>query len=132
MCLTLVVAASLEVEHGIENLRATSSDGFKDPPDYGKYIPAVHYFSAFVCGFPHLWSLEELWYLNNMPWESFKPFVDAFNQKRRDLVRTVYLLMDESMSAWRPKTSTTDSSPNITFKPRKPKPLGMIFKMGLK
>ena len=130
VCVTLVIAASLEVEHGIENLWATSADGFKDPPDYGKYIP-VHYFRAFVCGFPHLWSPEELWYSNNIPWESFKPFVDAFNQKRRDLVRTVYLLMDESMSAWRPKTSATGGLPNITFEPRKPKPLGTMFKNGV-
>ena len=120
MCIALVVTASLEVEHGIENLWATSSDGFKDPPDYGKFLP-IHYFRAFVCGFPHLWSPEELWYSNNMPWESFKPFVDSFNQKWRDLVRTVYLLMDESLSAWCPKTSATGGLPNITFEPRKPK-----------
>jgi hypothetical protein len=130
VCVTLVIAASLEVEHGIENLWATTSDGFKDPPDYGKFIP-VHYFRAFVCAFPHLWSPEELWYSNNMPWDSFKPFVEAFNQKRRDLVRTVYLLMDESMSAWRPKTSATGGLPNITFEPRKPKPLGTMFKNGV-
>ena len=70
VCVTLVIAASLEVEHGIENLWATLLDGFKDPLDYGKYIP-VHYFRAFICGFPHLWSPEKLWYSNNMPWESF-------------------------------------------------------------
>ena len=65
-----------------------------------------------------------------MPWESFKPFVDFFNQKRRDLVRMVYLLMDESMPAWHPKTSATGGLPNITFKLRKPKSLGTMFKNG--
>ena len=104
VCVTLVIATLLEEENGIENIWLTTSDGFKDPPNYGKFIP-VHYFRAFVCGFPHLWSEEEMWYSNNMPWESFKPFVDSFTQKWRDLVRTVYLLMDESMSAWQPKAS---------------------------
>ena len=40
--------------------------------------------------------------------------------------------MDESMSAWQPKTSATGGLPNITFEPRKPKPLGTWFKNGVK
>lgn len=112
------------------NLWNTTSDGFKDPADYGKYVPQ-HYFRAFVLGFPHLWSPEQLWYSNDVPWDCFLPFVQAFNQKRRELLRTVYLLMDESMSAWRPKTSASGGLPNITYEPRKPKPLGTMFKNGV-
>ncbi len=47
------------------------------------------------------------------------------------MLHTVYLLMDESMSAWRPKTSATSRLPNVTYEPRKPKPLGTIFKNGI-
>ncbi len=47
------------------------------------------------------------------------------------MLKTVYLIMDESMSAWQPKTSKTGGLPNITYEPRKPKPLGTIFKNGL-
>ena len=130
VCVTLIIAASLEVEHGIENLWKTTTDGFMSPSDYGQYIP-VHYFRAFVVGFPHLWSPEEYWYSDTIPWDSFKPFVEAFNAKRRALLKTVYFLMDESMSAWRPKTSATGGLPNITFEPRKPKPLGTMFKNGV-
>ncbi len=43
----------------------------------------------------------------------------------------VYLLMDESMSAWRPKTLATGGLPNVTYEPRKPKPLGTMFKNGV-
>lgn len=125
-----MITACLEVEHGIENLWSNKSDGFKEPSDYGKYIPQ-HYFRAFVCGFPHLWSPEHLWYSDNVPWESFLPFVQAFNQKRRELLKTVYLLMDESMSAWRPKTSATGGLPNVTLEPRKPKPLSTMLKNGV-
>ena len=90
------------------------------------------YFNAFICGFPHLWSPEHLWFSDNVPWECFKPFVEAFNQTRCDLLTTVYLLMDESMSAWRPKTTKTGGLPNITYEPRKPKPLGTMLRNGVK
>jgi hypothetical protein len=130
VCVTLVIAASLEVEHGVENLWSTTSIGLRQPADFGQYIPQ-NYFKAFICGFPHLWSPEHLWYSDNIPWDCFLPFMQAFNQKRRDMLKTVYLIMDESMSAWRPKTSKTGGLPNITFEPRKPKPLGTMFKNGV-
>ncbi len=72
-----------------------------------------------------------MWYLEHVPWDSFVPFVEAFNQKRRELLRTVFLLMDESMSAWRPKTLATGGLPNVTYEPRKPKPLGTMYKNGV-
>jgi len=40
----------------------------------------------------------------------------------------VLLMLDESMSAWRPKTSKYGGLPNYTFEPRKPVPLGTMFK----
>ena len=128
--MALVIAGTLEVEHGIENLWSSTSNGFKQPSNFGQYIP-LNYFRAFVLGFPHLWSPEVYWYSDHMPWESFLLFVEAFNQKRRELLSTVYLLMDESMSAWRPKTSQFGGLPNLTFEPRKPKPLGTMFKNGV-
>jgi hypothetical protein len=41
------------------------------------------------------------------------------------------LLLDESMSGWRPKSTKLGGFPNITYKPRKPKPLGTMFKNGV-
>ncbi len=35
------------------------------------------------------------------------------------------------MSAWRPKTSAMGGLPNVTYKPRKPKLLGTMFKNGV-
>jgi hypothetical protein len=130
ICITLVIAASLEVEHGIVNLWSTTSTGFKHPANYGQYLPQ-NYFRAFICGFPHLWSPEHLWYSESVPWECFKPLLNAFNQRRRDLLHMVYLLMDGSMSALRPKTSATGGLPNVTYELRKPKPLGTMFKNGV-
>ena len=36
VCVSLVIAVSLEVEHGIENLWSTRSNGFKQPTYYGQ------------------------------------------------------------------------------------------------
>jgi hypothetical protein len=40
------------------------------------------------------------------------------------------VMLDESMSGWRPKTSKLGGIPNITFEPRKPTTLGTIFRNG--
>ena len=84
-----------------------------------------------MCGFPHLWSPREYWYAENVSWESFVPLVQAFNGKRIDLIKSTYLVLDESMSGWRPKTTKTGGLPNITYEPQKPKPLGTMFKNGV-
>ena len=51
-----MITASLEVEHGIENLWSIELTGFKAASDYRHFVPKV-FFKAFVCGFPHLWRL---------------------------------------------------------------------------
>jgi len=40
-------------------------------------------------------------------------------------------MLDESMSGWRPKTSNLGGLPNYTFEPRKPTPLGIMFRDGV-
>jgi hypothetical protein len=40
-------------------------------------------------------------------------------------------MLDESMIAWRPKTSKLGGLPNYTYEPRKPVPLGTMFKNGV-
>ena len=46
-------------------------------------------------------------------------------------MKAVLLLLDESMSGWRPKTSKLGGLPNYTFEPRKPVPLGTMFRNGV-
>ena len=46
-------------------------------------------------------------------------------------MKSVYMVLDESMSAWRPKTSQYGGQPNLTYGARKPKPLGTMFKNGV-
>ena len=63
------------------------------------------------------------------PWWKFKTAVNSFNAIRKERCISSYLkVFDESMSAWRPRTSKTGGLPNISFILRKPEPLGTEFK----
>lgn len=63
------------------------------------------------------------------PWAWFRPVVDDFNAKRREVMqRGLILVLDESMSANRPCKDKTGGLPNLSFIARKPKPLGTKFK----
>jgi hypothetical protein len=66
---------------------------------------------------------------NHDPWYMFSKFIAAFNNNRANLIAaSVIKLLDESMSAWRPRKYKTGGSPNISFILRKPEPLGTEFK----
>ena len=85
----------------------------------------------FLSVFPHMQSPEHLWYSVNVPWESFTSFVEAaFNAWQQQLLKTIYMLLDESMLAWQPKTTKFGRLPNLTLEPMKP--LGTMFKNGVK
>ena len=61
----------------------------------------------------------------------FVPRLQTYNDQRRTLIRAVLLILDESISAWCPKTSKLGCIPNISYKPRKPIPLGNMFNNGV-
>jgi hypothetical protein len=55
--------------------------------------------------------------------------VDGFNTNRHDWVAaSARKTLDESMSAFRPRTSKTGGLPHLSFILRKPEPLGTEFK----
>jgi hypothetical protein len=63
------------------------------------------------------------------PWNMVLLFVDGYNKNRHDWVAaSVRKVLDETMSAYRPRTSKTGGWPNISFILRKPEPLGTEFK----
>jgi hypothetical protein len=63
------------------------------------------------------------------PWWEIRFMVNAFNKNRNTKVAaSVYKVMDESMSSFRPQTSKTGNLPHISYIMRKPKPLGTEFK----
>ena len=128
-----MIASTNEVERGIDNLwRTGESDGLKQYPNYGQYIPK-NWFKAFQHAFPYVWAHMKYWYMDrkDVPWDMFAPFVETYNATRRNLVRVLYLVLDESMSGWRPKSTKTGGLPNITFEPRKPVNLGTMIRNGV-
>jgi hypothetical protein len=130
VCYTLLIAAASEIEIGLENLwRSGPSGGRHNYPDFGKYIP-VNYFKAFQHAAAYCWCDESLWYLpkDDKPWEVILPFIQAFNDTRKELLNVALLVLDESMSGWRPKVSTLGGIPNITYEPRKPVDLGTMIR----
>ena len=128
LMVTLLVKAATECVSGVDNLFASGKD--KDPktfPDYGQYVPK-HEFQAFMYVLPFLWADEEFWYRDprTLPWEVMMPFVTKVNALRAMLMHVLYMVLDETMWGWRPKTSVTGGFPNITHEPRKPVDLGAM------
>ncbi len=66
---------------------------------------------------------------NHDPWYMISMLIEDFNNNRGKMVAaSVVKLLDESMSAWRPRKSKTGGLPNISFILQKPEPLGTEFK----
>jgi hypothetical protein len=65
------------------------------------------------------------------PWYKFRRFVEAFNEnRRRTVITSKSIVIDESMSAFRPRTTARGGLPNTSYVKRKPKPLGSALQMG--
>ena len=66
----------------------------------------------------------------NDKWNEIRPLTDGFNENRRLIIASsVVQVLDESMSAFRPRTTKQSLLPHISFIARKPKPLGTEFKV---
>ncbi len=132
-CYLLMIASATEICNGVENLwKKGPSIGRHEYPDFGQYIP-VNYFKAFCSAAPFCWSEPKYWYeeSRDVPWDVFLPCLADFNAKRQRLIKTVLMVVDESMSGWRPKTTKFGGLPNYTYEPRKPVPLGTMFRNGV-
>lgn len=61
------------------------------------------------------------------PWFKFSGAIEEFNEIRRnELCCSLWVSVDETMSAWKPRKTATGGLPNISFIVRKPEPLGKI------
>jgi Transposase IS4 len=133
-CFLLLLAAVGEVKLGIDNLwkKGPCPGGRRDYADFGRYVP-VMYFKAWQSAMPFMWCDKKTWYeeRRNLTWDVFLPMLKQYNEKRQGLFKTSMLMLDESMSGWRPKTSKHGGLPNITWEPRKPVPLGTQLRNGV-
>ena len=106
ICVTLMIAGANEVHNGVASLwKQGLSYGFRDYPNIAQFLPK-NYFKAFVHAFPFMWADRRFWYMsrNDLPWDVFQPFVNKYNSLRRKMTDVFYVVLDELMSGWRPKT----------------------------
>jgi hypothetical protein len=88
---------------------------------------------AFKSGAHFCWTEEEHWYKDkrDLTWDVFLPTIELFNGRRRELLKCVLLILDESMSGWLPQSTKTGGFPKLSWEPRKPVPLGTMFRNGV-
>jgi hypothetical protein len=100
-CYLLLIAAATEVENGIEYLWKRGRVGNRCfYPDFGRFM-SVNEMKCFYSATPYCWCDEQYWFVpdRDTPWDVVLPCLH--------LVNTMLLILDESMSGWRPKTSKT-------------------------
>ena len=87
-----------------------------------------HEFQAFVHVLPYLWADAQYWYRDphTLLWEVIMPFVAKINDLCALLMIVLFMVLNETMWGWRPKTSVTGGFPKITHEPRKPVDLGAM------
>jgi hypothetical protein len=106
--------------------------GWRDYPDFGRFVPK-NAFKTFKSGAHLCWNEEEHWfkYKRELTWDVFLPTLKLFHGRRRELLKCVLLILDESMSGWRPKSTNTGGLPKLYWEPRKPFPLGTMSRNGV-
>ncbi len=134
-CHGLIIAASVSLERG-ENLWPTRDTINNQDDDwnnilpiinFGEHIPLYH-FKAFKRFVSKIWESDVLKERGD-PWWQFQKAVVDFNWTRRnEILTSTTRVLDESMCAYKPRTSKLGGLPNISYIKRKPEPLGTEFK----
>ena len=130
-CYMLLIASATEIVSGVENLwKSGPSAGHHTYPDFGQYMP-FNYFKAFCSAAPFCWSKGRYWYedTRDVPWDVFLPCLSSFDCRRQQLIKTVLMLVDESMSEWHPKTTKLGGSQTTPLNQGNRFHLELCFKM---
>jgi hypothetical protein len=114
-----------------EKPQSREGNGITMPINYGPggldIMPHYRFKDIKRC-FP--WSFQDKSKAEEDPWNLVLLMVDGYNKNRRDWVAaSVCKVLDESMSAFRPRTSKAGGLPHLSFILRKPEPLGTEFKV---
>ena len=101
-------------------------DTILQKPRFDKHMK-LYRFKEFRMFFPKIFEQPQI--KDHDPWWAFIAAVNDFNEIREKCITSSWIKgLDESMSAWRPRTSKNGGLPNISFIKRKPEPLGTEFK----
>ena len=122
-----VIAGSLEADKGVDDLwQHGKSDGWKDYSNFVALFPK--HMQVFMSGFPFVFCDKKYWGVEKRELLWGDVIMEEHNEKRKNLLRVVSLVADESMAVWIPKTSKSGGLPCITYKARIPDRLGTMFR----
>ena len=97
---------------------------FLPNPDYGQFM-SRNKFNFIRSNFTYCYAKFDK--NGTDPWWLVLDGIENFNKIRNQLLRHApVLVVDESMSAWVPKTTARGGLPNITYVQRKPETLGTV------
>lgn len=105
----------------------------KEPEGYGRKVNMSQYmmkyrFEQIKSYIPFLFANEQR--RGEDPWWQFSEAVEEYNKNRQNTVLASSLkVFDESMSAYRPRTTKTGNLPHLSKIDRKPEPLGTELKV---
>ena len=135
IALALLIGAADCAEKG-ENLWFTKSNkkwkkhwvSISPCADFGRYMK-LYRFKQFRQFIPKIFEGRQQQGNQKDPWWKFTTGITTFNEIRKKLILpSEVIVLDESMSAFRPQTTKTGKLPNITYIFRKPEDLGTEFK----
>jgi len=132
-CYLLMVAAATKPVIGVDNLWKCGTGRGRHPhPNFGQWIP-INMFKCFKAACAFMWCDKKWWHKakRDRHWDVFSPCLESFNNNRKALFPCQLLMLDESQSGYRPKTSKAGGFPYILYEPRKPVPLGTMFRNGV-
>lgn len=126
----ILVAGATEFHNGVDNLwKSGQGKGRHFYPDYGQYMDRDE-FRCFMSAAVYCFTEERYWFVDkrDMTWNTFQPFVDAYNAQRKALFKEPpkAVVVNESMIEWKSKMLETGGLPNATHEPRKPKDYGTM------
>lgn len=111
-----MIAAVSEIETGVENLWKRESSSRKELPNFGRYI-SKNYFSSFQSAAAYYFIDKNYWYIDKRDILSgiILPYLRNCNKRKQQLIKTVLLMLNESMSGCRTNTSKFGGLPSYTF-----------------
>lgn len=124
----LFIAAAGFNEKGLHLFTSDQDDdSFYPPPGFDKHMK-YHRFKVWKQFIVQV-NEDSARKRDDDPWWRFASAVEGFNKVRREKITTsLWDILDEAMSAFRPRSTATSKLPNISFILRKPEPLGSEFK----
>ena len=97
-------------------------------PNFDRFM-LEYRFKNFRHFLPYIFADESLRDADD-PWWKFAGAVKEFNDHRSNIIKpSKTKVADESMSAYRPRTTATGGLPNISFVKWKPEPLGKVISL---